>query len=157
MKIQIWSVGKENEDYIQDGVQNFSSRINHYCDFKFKIIPSIPNGSKYSIPELKKKEGISILQLLNPQDYLVALDENAKELNTLQLASFMEIKTSSGLKNLIFLIGGSYGLDQAILKRAQDKLSLSQLTFPHQLVRLILTEQIFRVFTILNHEKYHHQ
>lgn len=107
--------------------------------------------------DLKKKEGQMILAWLNKDDYLVALDEKGKQLDSEGLAGFIQKRSNESIKNLVFLIGGAFGLDDAVLKRANFKWSLSQLTFPHQLVRLILAEQVYRACTIIRNEKYHHK
>lgn len=107
--------------------------------------------------EMKKKEGEAILQALSKEDYLVALEERGKQISSEGLASFIQARANESVRNLVFLIGGAYGLDEAVLKRAQFKWSLSELVFPHQLVRLILAEQVYRACTILKNEKYHHK
>lgn len=157
MKIQLWSIGKENDAYINDGIKIFQKRLQHYTDFDLKLIPTVKQAASLSIPELKKQEGRIILEMLQPQDYLLALDEHGKSMTTTQLAVFLQTRTNAGTRQLIILIGGAFGLDAAVLQRAQQQLSLSALTFPHQLVRLIITEQLYRAYTVLNHEKYHHQ
>jgi 23S rRNA (pseudouridine1915-N3)-methyltransferase len=157
VKIQLWSIGKENDAYIQDGIKIFQKRLQHYTDFELKLIPTVKQAASLSIPELKKAEGKMLLEMLQPQDYLVALDERGKQLTTLQLADFVQQRANAGTRQIIILIGGAFGIDEAVLQRAQQKLSLSALTFPHQLVRLIVTEQLYRAYTVLNNEKYHHQ
>ncbi|QEH42272.1 23S rRNA (pseudouridine(1915)-N(3))-methyltransferase RlmH [Chitinophaga sp. XS-30] len=157
MKIQLWSIGKENDAYINEGIQIFQKRLQHYTDFNIKLIPTVKQAASLSIPELKKQEGKIVLDMLQPQDYLLALDERGKTMTTPQLADFLQQRTNAGTRQLIILIGGAFGIDAAVLQRAQLQLSLSALTFPHQLVRLIVTEQVYRAYTILNNEKYHHQ
>lgn len=157
MKIQLWSIGKDNDPYIRDGIAVFQKRLQHYVDFELRLIPTIKQAASLSIPELKKQEARIITDLLQPQDYLVALDEHGKMMSTLQLADFLQQRTNAGTRQLVLLIGGAFGLDPAILQRAQLKLSLSSLTFPHQLVRLIITEQLYRAYSVLHNEKYHHQ
>jgi 23S rRNA (pseudouridine1915-N3)-methyltransferase len=157
MKIQCWSVGKNHETYIKTGVEGFTKRISKYYPVQWVVIPPLKNAGLLSEKELKKKEGETIMALLQKDDYLTALDENGKQLSSVGLAQFIHARGNQSARNLIFLIGGAYGLDEAVLKRANYILSLSQLTFPHQLVRLLLTEQIYRACTILRNEKYHHQ
>jgi 23S rRNA (pseudouridine1915-N3)-methyltransferase len=123
---------------------------------EWNIIPVPKNAGMMSEADLKKKEGEIILNWLNKDDYLVALDERGKQLTSEGLATFMQARTNESTKHLIFLIGGAYGIDESVLKRANFKWSLSQLVFPHQLVRLILAEQVYRACTILRNEKYHH-
>src|SRR5258705_56925 len=144
MKIKLWSVGKAHEAYVKAGVELFTQRIGHYFPVEWKLIPSPKNTSVLSLDESKKVEGESILQLLQPGDLLIALDETGKQLSSVQLANYIAQKTNASAKNIIFLIGGAYGLDEKILKRADLQWSLSKLVFPHQLVRLILAEQIYR-------------
>ena len=157
MKIQLWSIGKENDPYIKEGIAIYQKRLQHYVDFELRLIPTVKQAASLSIPELKKQEAKIILDLLQPQDYLLALDEHGKMMTTLQLADFLQQRTNAATRQLILLIGGAFGLDASILQRAQAKLSLSQLTFPHQLVRLIVTEQLYRAYSVLHNEKYHHQ
>lgn len=157
MKIQLWSIGKDNDPYIRDGIAVFQKRLQHYVDFELRLIPTVKQAASLSIPELKKQEARIISDMLQPQDYLVALDEHGKTMTTIQLADFLQQRTNAGTRQLVLLIGGAFGLDPAILHRAQLKLSLSSLTFPHQLVRLIVTEQLYRAYSVLHNEKYHHQ
>lgn len=157
MKIWLWSIGKTHESYVKDGVVDFTKRISRYFPVEWSIIPVPKNAGMLSEMDLKKREGETILQWLKPDDYLVALDEHGKQFSSEGLSEFLQERASASTKNLVFLIGGAFGLDAAILKRAQLKWSLSQLTFPHQLVRLILAEQVYRACTILQNEKYHHK
>ena len=157
MKIQLWSIGKDNDPYIRDGIAVFQKRLQHYVDFELRLIPTVKQAASLSIPELKKQEARIISDMLQPQDFLVALDEHGKLMTTLQLADFLQQRTNAGTRQLVLLIGGAFGIDPSILQRAQWKLSLSSLTFPHQLVRLIMTEQLYRAYSVLHNEKYHHQ
>lgn len=157
MKISFWSVGKSNETYVKEGVEDFTRRISRYFKAEWTIIPMPKNSGVLSEIELKKKEGEAIMQLLGKDDYLVALEERGKQLSSEGLAEFLQARANDSTKQLVFLIGGAYGLDEAVLKRANFKWSLSQLVFPHQLVRLILSEQVYRACTILKNEKYHHK
>ncbi|HEY1165193.1 MAG TPA: 23S rRNA (pseudouridine(1915)-N(3))-methyltransferase RlmH, partial [Chitinophaga sp.] len=156
MKIQVWSIGKDNDPYIRDGIAIFQKRLQHYVDFELRLIPTVKQAASLSIPELKKQEARIITDMLQPQDYLVALDEHGKMMTTIQLADFLQQRTNAGTRQLVLLIGGAFGLDSLVLQRAQLKLSLSSLTFPHQLVRLILSEQLYRAYSVLHNEKYHH-
>ena len=157
MKIWFWSIGKAHDSYIKEGVTEFTKRLSKYFPVEWSIIPVPKNAGMLSEMDLKKKEGEIILQWLKQEDYLVALDEHGKQFSSEGLSEFLQERASASTKNLVFLIGGAFGLDAAILKRAQLKWSLSQLTFPHQLVRLILAEQVYRACTILQNEKYHHK
>lgn len=156
MKIHFWSIGKNNEPYIKTGVEDFTKRIGKYFPVEWDIIPVPKNAGMLSEMDLKKKEGETILEWLEKDDYLVALDEGGKQMTSEQLARFIQQRANESKRKLIFLIGGAYGIDQAVFKRANYKWSLSSLTFPHQLVRLILAEQVYRACTILRNEKYHH-
>ncbi len=156
MKIHFWSIGKNNEPYIKTGVEDFTKRIAKYFPVEWDIIPVPKNAGMLSEMDLKKKEGETILEWLEKDDYLVALDETGKQMASEQLARFIQQRANESKRKLIFLIGGAYGIDQAVFKRANYKWSLSLLTFPHQLVRLILAEQVYRACTILRNEKYHH-
>lgn len=157
MKLQLWSIGKSHEDHVKEGIHLFTGRLKHYTDFELRIIAPPKNAGRLTASELRKKEAALILEQLQEGDFLIALDEKGTEFTTLQLADFLQQKTNAGVKRLVFLIGGAYGLEESIFKRAQQKISLSRLTFPHQLVRLIVTEQLYRACTILQNEKYHHQ
>ena len=156
MKIHFWSVGKQHEPYVKPGIEIFTKRISHYYGVEWKIIPSAKNASSLSDTDLKKAEARIILDLLEPKDILILLDEKGKQLTSEQLAELIQLNANSSIKNLIFLIGGAYGVDEKIIKRANHAWSLSKLVFPHQLVRLILAEQVYRACTITRNEKYHH-
>ena len=157
MKIQLWSIGKAHDSYVKEGVTEFTKRISKYFPVEWTIIPVPKNAGMLSEMDLKKREGETILQWLKQDDYLVALDEHGKQLSSEGVSEFLQERASASTKSLVFLIGGAFGLDAAVLKRAQLKWSLSQLTFPHQLVRLILAEQVYRGCTIIKNEKYHHK
>ena len=156
MKISLWSIGKNHENYVQEGIKEFTKRISKYFPVEWNIISPPKNAGVLQEDDLKAKEGEIILQLLKTDDYLVALDERGKTLDSPGLANFIQARASESRKNLVFLIGGAYGIDDKILKRANYTFSLSSLTFPHQLVRLILCEQVYRACSILRNEKYHH-
>ncbi len=156
MKIHFWSIGKNHEPYVKNGVEEFTKRISNYYPVQWTIIPVPKNAGMLCEADLKKKEGEVILSWLQKDDYLVALDERGKQLSSEGLAEFMMKRSNESVKNLVFLIGGAYGIDEAVMKRANYKWSLSQLVFPHQLVRLILAEQVYRACSINRNEKYHH-
>ena len=157
MKISLWTIGKNNETYVKEGIDEFTKRISRYFSVEWTIIPVPKNAGMLSEMDLKKKEGEIILQWLRPEDFLIALDEKGKQLSSEGLANFLQTRSNESIKNLVFLIGGAFGLDEKILSKAKFSWSLSLLTFPHQLVRLILAEQIYRACTILRNEKYHHK
>ena len=156
MKIQLWSIGKEHEPYIKPGVDDFTRRIARYYPVEWKLIAPPRHAATLSAPDLKKKEGEIILGALTKDDWLVALDGRGKQMTSEGLAQLLQTRANESVRQLVFLIGGIYGLDESVLKRADHRWSLSQLTFPHQLVRLILAEQIYRAGTILRNERYHH-
>lgn len=157
MRFSFWSVGKNHEPYVKAGVEEFTHRISKYYKVDWTIIPQPKNAGMLSEMDLKKKEGETILQWLEKDDYLIALDERGKQLSSEGLATFVQSRANESTRRIIFLIGGAFGLDEAVLKRANYKWSLSHLVFPHQLVRLILAEQVYRACTILKNEKYHHK
>jgi 23S rRNA (pseudouridine1915-N3)-methyltransferase len=156
MKLQFKAIGKAHEPFVKEGVELFTRRITNYFPVEWHIIPMPKNAGALSEPELKKKEGGPILQSLHKDDYLVLLDERGKQLNSESFASFIQARANESIKNLVFLIGGAYGVSDEVMARANYKWSLSQLVFPHQLVRLILAEQVYRACSINRNEKYHH-
>ena len=143
--------------YVKEGITEFTKRISKYFTVEWTIIPVPKNAGMLSEMDLKRKEAEIILQWINPTDYLVVLDEKGKEMTSEALANFIQQRAIESTKNIVFLIGGAFGIDETVLKRANLKWSLSQLTFPHQMVRLILAEQVYRACTILRNEKYHHK
>ncbi len=157
MKLQFWSIGKNNEPYVKSGVEDFTKRISNYFKVEWNIIPVPKNAGMLSELDLKKKEGEMIMEWLRNDDYLVLLDERGKQLSSEGLADFILARTNESKKSLVFLIGGAFGVDDLVFERANFKWSLSQLVFSHQLVRLILAEQIYRACTIIRNEKYHHK
>jgi 23S rRNA (pseudouridine1915-N3)-methyltransferase len=157
MKLHFWSVGKANEPYVKEGIELFTTRIANYYPVEWLIIPPLKNAAQLGEAELKKKEGEVILQKLQKDDYLVLLDERGKLLNSEGLATFIQTRANESTKNIIILIGGAYGVSEEVIKKANFKWSLSPLVFPHQLVRLILAEQVYRACSIIRNEKYHHQ
>ncbi len=157
MKMQFWSIGKNHEPYVKAGVEDFTKRISNYFKVEWNLIPVPKNAGMMSELDLKKKEGEIIIQWLDKDDYLVLLDERGKQLSSEGLASFIQARANESTRKLVFLIGGAFGVDDSIYKRANFTWSLSPLVFPHQLVRLILAEQVYRACTIIKNEKYHHR
>jgi 23S rRNA (pseudouridine1915-N3)-methyltransferase len=156
MKIYFWSVGKSHESYVKEGIELFTKRISHYFPVEWKIFPAAKNAASFSEEQIKKNEAVTVLNALQNDDVLIALDENGKQFTSIELAGFIQQKANAGSRNIVFLIGGAYGIHESVLKRSNFKWSLSKLIFPHQLVRLILAEQIYRACTIIRNEKYHH-
>ncbi|MCB0716485.1 MAG: 23S rRNA (pseudouridine(1915)-N(3))-methyltransferase RlmH [Chitinophagaceae bacterium] len=157
MKISFRSVGKTNEAYVNDGISDFTKRIGRYFPVEWKFYPVPKNSQHLPTEGQKKKEAEMILSTIHPDDFLVVLDENGKQFNSVALAKFLQARANESRKQVIFLIGGAFGVADAVLQRADFTWSLSKLVFPHQLVRLILAEQVYRACTILNNEKYHHE
>ena len=156
MKFQFWSIGKTHESYVNEGIDIFTKRLGNYYPVSWQIIPSVRNAGKLSETELKNKESELILSQLKKEDYLVLLDERGKQITSVQLADFLQKRANESEKNIIFLIGGAFGVAETITKRANFTWSLSPLVFPHQIVRLLLAEQIYRACSINRNEKYHH-
>ena len=157
MKIAFWSVGKAHEAYVQPGIEEYTRRVSKYFPTEWLVIPVPKNATALPQQELKGKEAESIRAQLKEDDFLVALDEQGSLLSSVELSSLLGKRATAGTKRIVFLIGGAYGLDPTLLSAAKFKWSLSRLTFPHQLVRLILAEQVYRACTILRNEKYHHR
>ena len=151
MRISFYTVGKGHEEYVREGVDNFTGRITHYFPCTWKILPPAKHPG-----DAKRQEAPPILEALAKDDYLVLLDERGKSWTSEQLSAFIGARASDSCRHLVFLIGGAYGVDESVRARAQFTWSLSTLVFPHQLVRLILSEQVYRACTILRNEKYHH-
>lgn len=157
MKIALWSVGRAHEPFVQAGIEAYTKRLSKYFAADWQIIPVPKNATALSENEMKAKEAESIRSLLRDEDYLVALDEQGKNFSSEELSTFISNRASGGTKRIVFLIGGAYGIDASLLQAAKTRWSLSRLTFPHQMVRLILAEQLYRACTILRNEKYHHR
>jgi 23S rRNA (pseudouridine1915-N3)-methyltransferase len=157
MKISLVVIGKTDEAYLQKGLEIFMKRIPHYVPFEMKVIQDIKNAKNMSEEQQKDKEGELILQQILSSDELILLDENGLEASSVDFARFLEKKMLSGIKRLVFVIGGPYGFSGSVYSRAIGKISLSKMTFSHQMVRLIFAEQLYRAFTILKGEPYHHQ
>jgi 23S rRNA (pseudouridine1915-N3)-methyltransferase len=156
VKIYFYSVGKPHEAYIKQGADDFTGRINKYFNAAWHIIPPPKNAGVLPEAELKKQEAASILQALQPDDQLILLDERGKQLSSPELAQVIQQKANESTRRLVFLVGGAFGVDDQVTKRANLVWSLSKLVFPHMLVRLLLSEQVYRACTILRNEKYHH-
>lgn len=155
MKIKLIAVGKRDEPYLIKGIEKYLDRLKHYVSFEFTIINDVKLGKK-SNPELQKEqEAIQILSKINASDVVVLLDEKGSEYNSVEFSGFIQKKLNAGT-DLVFVIGGPFGFAEVLYQRAASKIALSQLTFSHQMVRLFFVEQLYRAFTILKGEKYHH-
>lgn len=156
MKLLFASIGKPHEAYIKAGVDDFTGRINKYFAADWHIIAPPKNAAVLKEPELKKQEAKAIMQLLQKEDVLVLLDERGKQFSSPEVAQLLQQQANESVKRIVFLIGGAFGVDEEVRKRANITWGLSKLVFPHMLVRLILAEQVYRACTILRNEKYHH-
>lgn len=156
MKLACWSVGKAHESYVKEGIHQFTNRLQHYFKTEWTLVPVPKSTGMLSEIDLRRKEADTILDWLEKDDYLVLLDEKGKSLSSEGLATFLQTRANESTKKIVFLIGGAFGVDEKVKKRAQFVWSLSSLVFPHQLVRLILAEQLYRAATIIRNEKYHH-
>ena len=156
MLIRLIQVGKTNAGYLQEGIREYESRLQHYIRFETITIDDLKNRSKMDEPLIKKKEGEQILQKIDASDFVILLDEKGKTNSSIQFAKLIEKHTIQATKTLVFVIGGAYGFSDELYQRAQSKLSLSPMTFSHQMVRLFFVEQVYRAMTIMRGEKYHH-
>ena len=157
MKILLLQIDKTQDSYLNTGIDIYAKRIGNYSPIEIMTINVPKNVRQRSFGEQKTEEAKLILKHLLPEDFLVLLDDKGKELNSTGFAQFISQKQNASVKRLVFLIGGPFGFDSTIYNRASFKLSLSQMTFSHQMVRLFFLEQLYRAFTILKGEKYHHE
>ena len=156
MKVKFWVVGKTSDTYILPGLNDYNKRLTKYCNYEYLELPAAKLGKSASPQETKLKEEKTILEKLEKSDFLILLDEKGKEFHSKGFGDYLSQHQMIGTKSLVFLIGGAYGFSEAIYKRANTKIALSQMTFTHQMVRLIFSEQLYRGFTITKGEKYHH-
>ena len=156
MKVQFWVIGKTTDTYLIPGINDYQNRLKRYCNFEYIELPAAKIGKNASEQETKIKEEKAVLEKLQKSDFLVLMDERGQEHSSKKFASFLSSHQMRGTKNLVFLIGGAYGFSTKIYDRANSKFALSKMTFTHQMVRLIFTEQLYRAFTITKGEKYHH-
>ena len=157
MNIKLIAIGKTDDPKLNDLIRKYQDRLQHYVKFSLEIIPDIKNTKNLSFQQQKEKEGELLLKKLQPTDQLILLDENGKTFNSVEFSTFLQKKMNSGLKTLVFVIGGPYGFSEQVYAKAQGKVSLSAMTFSHQMIRLFMVEQLYRAFTILKNEPYHHQ
>ena len=157
MKVKLVVVGKTNAKYLLEGEREYEKRLSHYIKFEEIIIPDVKQAGKLSESELKKKEGHLILGKLENIDHVILLDDKGKSHSSIEFANFLQQKMNSSLKSLVFVVGGAFGFSDEVYQRANLKVSLSRLTFSHQMIRLIFKEQLYRGFSILRGEKYHHE
>lgn len=157
MKIALIVIGKTDAGYFVEAINEYKNRLVHYIPFEMVVIPDIKNAKNLSESQQKEKEGELILKTLQAGDYLVLLDEKGKEFTSMQFSAYIEKKMHTVPKRLVFVVGGPYGFSEAVYKAAGEKISLSKMTFSHQMIRLIFVEQIYRAMTILNNGPYHHE
>ena len=157
MKLELWTLGDTRLDFVQEGSQRYEKRLRNFYPFEHKIIPYAKNTKNLSEAEQKTKEGEAVLKRLESQDVLILFDERGQSLSSLGLADWLQQQFNQSPRRLVFLIGGAYGFSPELYQRAQAKLSLSKMTFSHQLVRLLVMEQLYRAAAILHHHPYHHE
>ncbi|WP_136480684.1 23S rRNA (pseudouridine(1915)-N(3))-methyltransferase RlmH [Cognatitamlana onchidii] len=157
MTIRLIAIGKTDNKALIQLMDNYIKRLGHYIKFSLEIIPDIKNSKNLSESVQKQKEGELILKKLNPSDIMILLDENGKQFDSVGFSSYLQKHMNSGIKQLVFVIGGPYGFSEDLYKKSNGKLSLSKMTFSHQMIRLFFIEQLYRGFTILKNEPYHHR
>jgi 23S rRNA (pseudouridine1915-N3)-methyltransferase len=157
MTIKLLAIGKTDNAELQQLIHMYEKRLEHYVNFSLELIPDLKKTKNLSEEQQKEKEGELILKKLVPADILVLLDENGKQFSSVEFSSYLQKKMNSGIKQLVFVIGGPYGFSASVYEMASGKISLSKMTFSHQMVRLFMVEQVYRAFTILKNEPYHHQ
>jgi len=157
MRIKLLAIGKTDDKSLQILIQTYEQRLKHYVKFELFVIPDIKNSKNLSQGQQKEKEGELILKELQATDQLILLDEKGKEFRSIEFSQFLQKKMNSGIKQLVFVIGGPYGFSDKVFQKATGKVSFSKMTFSHQMIRLFVVEQIYRAFTILRNEPYHHE
>lgn len=157
MNIRLLAIGKTDDKNLQSLLAEYTSRLSHYIKFELDVIPDIKNAKNLSVAQQKTKEGELILSKIGQSDMMMLLDENGKEFSSVGFSAEIQKRMNSGIKTLTFVIGGPYGFSDAVYEKASGKISLSKMTFSHQMVRVFFVEQLYRAFTILNNEPYHHQ
>jgi 23S rRNA (pseudouridine1915-N3)-methyltransferase len=156
MHIKLILNGKTDESYLSEGISIYEKRLKHYCSFEQIILPSI-KGGKLDAEQIKEKEAELILKQIKNKDYVILLDEKGKQLSSIEFAKFISKQQLESVKTLVFIVGGPFGFSKSIYNRANYLLSLSKMTFSHQIIRLLFIEQLYRAFTIIKGEKYHHE
>ncbi|MDX1364012.1 23S rRNA (pseudouridine(1915)-N(3))-methyltransferase RlmH [Arenibacter latericius] len=157
MTIKLLVLGKTDSTPLIQLIEEYQKRLKHYVRFELDIVPDIKNTKNLSEKQQKEKEGEAIINRLNPTDVLILLDERGKQNTSVEFSQYLQKKMNSGIKQLVLVIGGPYGFSDAVYQKSQGSLSLSKMTFSHQMVRLFVIEQLYRAFTILKNEPYHHQ
>ena len=157
MTIKLLTIGKTDDSSLQTLIDTYVKRLGHYNRFELEIIPDLKKTKNLNTEQQKVMEGKLILDKVNTSDFLVLLDENGKQFSSEGFSQYIQKRLNSGMKQLIFVVGGPFGFSEEVYQRANGKLSLSKMTFSHQMVRLFFTEQLYRAFTILKNEPYHHK
>jgi len=157
MKIKLLLIGKTDTEYIKQGIQEYEKRIRHYIPYESIVISALKNIAGCTPSEVRIREAEQLLKNISISDFLVLLDEKGREMSSVEFSGFLSQRFSSGIKSLVFIVGGAFGVDEQIKKKTNIILSLSQMTFSHQMVRLFFLEQLYRGLTILNNESYHHK
>ena len=157
MKITLLTVGKTDVKWVKEGLDLYASRLVHYVPFQVREIPELKNASSLGREQVKAREGGLVLKAVRPTDEVVLLDEGGRELRSVDFASWLGERMSRGARDIVFVVGGAYGFSPEVYARADARLSLSKMTFPHQMVRTIFAEQLYRAFTIMKGEPYHHE
>ncbi|MES2426184.1 MAG: 23S rRNA (pseudouridine(1915)-N(3))-methyltransferase RlmH [Bacteroidota bacterium] len=157
MKITFLTVGKTEDAYLKDGIDKYVKRLKHYTKLELVDLPELKNTKALTEQQQKTKEAELILKKISPLDHVILLDEKGMELTSKQFATFIDKKSINSTSSLVFVVGGPYGFDSSVYERANDKLSLSRMTFSHQMIRLFFTEQLYRAYTIIKGEPYHHE
>ena len=157
MKIKLLVIGKTDDRNLNELISMYQKRLQHYIQFQLEIIPDLKNNKNLSQLQQKEKEGELILNKISPTDQLILLDEKGKDFRSKEFANYLQKKMNSGIKQLVFVIGGPYGFSEKVYQKAMGKVSFSKMTFSHQMIRLFAVEQIYRGFTILRNEPYHHE
>ena len=157
MKIKLLAIGKTDDKNLSALIQTYQNRLKHYIKFEFEIIPDLKNVKNLSEVQQKEKEGELLMKKLQPTDFVLLLDDKGKHYSSMDFSKFLQKKMNSGIKTLVFIIGGPYGFSEEIYQKAQGKVSFSKMTFSHQMIRVFVVEQIYRAFTILKNEPYHHE
>ena len=157
MKITLAVIGKTEVGFVRQGIDEYVKRLQHYVPFNIQYIGDVKSTRNMSEAQQKTAEGKQLLGALETSDYVVLLDEHGTERTSMDYSQWLERRMASGSKRLVFVVGGPYGFSPEVYDRANEKISLSKMTFPHELVRLIFVEQLYRAFTILRHEPYHHE
>lgn len=157
MKVRLVVIGKTDEKYLIQGIKKYEDRLKHYVKFSIDVIADVKKGKKLNVAQQQSEEGIQILSKLKANEVVVLLDERGKSFSSVDFAAFFEKKMVSGISSIVFVVGGPFGFSKELYQRANAKISLSAMTFSHQMIRLFFVEQIYRAFSIMRGEKYHNE